>query len=132
MNIGCEYALSVYDKLRFGFLSSTRLLGDYTRNEERLSVNYAPADFFDFNINGAVGSFGPSLGWMINLHPVGFNLFLGMDHMLGKVSKQFVPLNSNASFVMGINFPLTKVKKKEASNEPENEDPFFQQELDEW
>ena len=125
LNIGCEYALSVYDKLRFGFLSSTRLLGDYTWNEERLSVNYAPADFFDFNINGAVGSFGPSLGWMINLHPVGFNFFIGMDHTLGKVSKQFIPLSSNASFMMGINFPLNRVKKH-SEEEPGEVDEYEQ------
>ena len=113
MNIGVEYALPMYDKVRFGLLSRTRFNGDYSWNEERLSVNYAPCNFFDMNINGAVGTFGPSFGWMLNLHPVGFNLFLGMDHVLGKVSKQFVPLKSNADFTMGISFPLTKPKKTE-------------------
>ena len=112
MNIGVEYALPMYDKLRFGLLSSTHIHGDYSWNEERLSVNFAPCNFFEMNINGAVGSFGTSFGWMLNLHPVGFNLFLGMDHLLGKVSKQFIPLSSNVDFTMGVSFPLTQAKKQ--------------------
>lgn len=112
LNIGVEYALPMYDKIRFGFLSTTRIHGDYSWNEERLSVNYAPCNFFDMNINGAVGSFGGSFGWMLNLHPVGFNLFLGMDHHLGKLSKQGIPLSTNADFTFGISFPLSKPKAK--------------------
>jgi hypothetical protein len=112
LNIGVEYALPMYDKIRFGFLSTTRIHGDYSWNEERLSVNYAPCNFFDMNINGAVGSFGGSFGWMLNLHPVGFNLFLGMDHHLGKLSKQGIPLSTNADFTFGMSFPLSKPKAK--------------------
>ena len=29
-----------------------------------------------------------------------------MDHTMGKLSKQFVPLNSNADLNIGINFPF--------------------------
>ena len=111
LNVGVEYALPMYDKVRFGLLSTTRFQGDYTWNEERLSVNYAPCKWFELNINGGLGTFGASFGWMLNVHPVGFNFFIGMDHTLGSVSKQWVPLRSNADFAMGINFPLTKVKK---------------------
>ena len=111
LNVGVEYALPMYDKVRFGLLSTTHFQGDYTWNEERLSVNYAPCKWFELNINGGIGTFGGSFGWMLNVHPVGFNFFIGMDHTLGSVSKQFVPLRSNADFAMGINFPLTKVKK---------------------
>jgi hypothetical protein len=111
LNVGVEYALPVYDKVRFGLLSTTRFQGEYTWNEERLSVNYTPCKWFEMNVNGGLGTFGGSFGWMLNVHPVGFNFFIGMDHTLGSVSKQFVPLRSNADFTMGINFPLTKVKK---------------------
>lgn len=31
------------------------------------------------------------------------NFFLGMDHILGKTTKEFIPLTSNANFVMGMN-----------------------------
>ena len=34
-----------------------------------------------------------------------------MDHLLGKLSKQFIPLNSHANISMGINYPLGKSRK---------------------
>ena len=44
-------------------------------------------------------------GWLLNLHCPGFNFFAGMDHTIGKVTKQpYLPLNSNASFNLGMNF----------------------------
>lgn len=51
----------------------------------------------------AVNSFTASCGWVINAHPKGFNVFLGMDHILGKMSKECVPLSSNASVNVGFN-----------------------------
>lgn len=112
LNFGVEYAMPFYDKLRVGLLSSSRFHKDYGWNEERLSVNYAPAHWFEMNVNGALGTFGPSFGWMLNLHPVGFNFFLGMDHTLGKVSKEFVPMGKGTQFSMGINFPLNAANRK--------------------
>lgn len=103
LNVGVSYTLPMYDKVTFGLLSTTRFQGDYSWNEERLSANYNPCKWFGMNVNGGIGTYGPSFGWMLNLHPTGFNFFVGMDHMLGKTSKEFIPLNSNASFAMGIN-----------------------------
>lgn len=110
LNVGVEYALPVYDKLSFGLLSTTRFLGVYTWNEERISANISPVKWFELGANVGVGTMGASFGWMINLHPRGFNLFMGMDRMLGKISKQGIPLRSNADFNIGINFPLGKSK----------------------
>lgn len=106
LNLGVDYELPVYRKLHFGFLSSTRIAGRYTWTEARLSANVAPVKCFSADANVAVGTFGTSFGWMLSFHHTGFNLFMGMDHTLGKVSKQWVPLSSNASFNMGINFPF--------------------------
>ena len=66
----------------------------------------APVKIFSADVNVAAGTFGCSFGWLLNLHTTGINFFLGMDHTLGKVTKQFVPLSSNAQFNMGINFPF--------------------------
>ncbi|MBO4801203.1 MAG: hypothetical protein J5545_04980 [Bacteroidaceae bacterium] len=112
LNVGVEYALPMYKQVRFGLLSSSRFQGDYSWNEERLSANYAPCDWFDMSVNGGIGTFGPCFGWMLNLHPTGFNLFLSMDRTMGKVSKEFIPLNKGTQFSMGINFPLNKARKK--------------------
>lgn len=110
-NVGIEYAMPDYsDKLSFGLLSTTRFQGVYTWNEERISTNISPVKWFELGVNVGVGTMGASFGWVINLHPRGFNLFMGMDRMLGKISKQGIPLRSNADFNIGINFPLGKSK----------------------
>lgn len=57
-------------------------------------------------VNLGVGTFGASFGWVANLHLTGFNFFLGMDRVPGKLCKQGVPLSSNAQVTMGINFPF--------------------------
>lgn len=106
LNIGADYTLPVYRRLHFGLLSSTRIQGAYTWTEMRLSANVAPVKIFSADANVAVGTYGTSFGWMLSLHPKGFNLFLGMDHTIGKLAKQGVPLSSNASVNFGINFPF--------------------------
>ncbi|MCM1032817.1 MAG: DUF5723 family protein [Odoribacter sp.] len=106
LNVGVEYEFPLYRKLHFGVLSSTRFAGKYTWTEARISANVNPVKCFSADVNVAFGTYGVGFGWLLNLHTKGFNLFLGMDHTLGEVSKQFVPLNSNASVNFGINFPF--------------------------
>lgn len=106
LNIGVSYELPYYSKLHFGFLSSTRIAGRYSWSEARISANVAPVKCFSADANVAFGTFGSSFGWLLNFHTKGFNLFLGMDHTMGKVTKQFVPLSSNASLNFGMNFPF--------------------------
>ena len=47
LNIGADYAFPLYDKLHFGFLSSTRINGYYSWSEGRLSANVSPVKWFD-------------------------------------------------------------------------------------
>ena len=102
MFIGAEYRLPMYDKVKFGILSATTFHGPHTYSEGRLVAQYAPADWFEFNINYAYSTLGSSLGWMINFHPKGFNFFIGSDHFyLGKLSPQGIPL---ADLKLNINF----------------------------
>ena len=107
LNIGAEYVFPFYDKLRFGFLSSTRINGQYSWSEGRLSANVAPIKWFDASVNYGVSSFGSSFGWLLNFHPRGFNFFIGMDHLMGKVNPQFIPVesaNMNVSFGFNVTF----------------------------
>lgn len=106
MNIGVEYTLPVYRKLTFGLLNTTRIYGAYSWTDFRLSANVAPVKCFDASINMSAGTFGVGFGWLLNFHTKGFNMFLGMDHTMGDVTKQFVPLSSNASVNFGMNFPF--------------------------
>lgn len=106
MRIGVEYKMPFYDKLSVGLLNTTRFQTDYNWTEFRLAANIAPAKAISFGVNYAVGTFGTSLGWIFDLHPKGFSLFVAMDHTIGSVSKQFIPLKSNAHLNFGINFPI--------------------------
>jgi hypothetical protein len=103
MNIGVRYTLPVYEKLHFGLLSATRFCGKHTWTEGRLSANWEPLCWLDGGVNLAANTFSTSMGWVVNVHPKGFNVFFGMDHLIGKVSKEMIPLSSNASFSMGMN-----------------------------
>lgn len=102
VNLGASYNLPSYRKLTFGLLSSTRLNGDYSWTEARLSTNWAPLKWLNGDINVAVSSFTTSVGWLLNIHPRGYNFFIGMDHILGKLSKEGIPLSSNASVNLGM------------------------------
>ena len=103
LNVGAEYTLPMYRKLSFGLLSSTRIQGEYSWTEARLSANWEPLRWLDGGMSLGVGSFGASAGWLLNIHPKGFNFFVGMDHILGKQSKEGIPLSSRASVNLGMN-----------------------------
>lgn len=102
INLAGEYTLPVYRKIKFGALSSTRIRGSYTWTEGRLSANYTPLKWLDGGVSFAVNSFSTSMGWVINIHPKGYNFFIGMDHLLGKTSKEGIPLSSNANVALGM------------------------------
>ena len=103
INVGAEYTLPVYRKVSFGALCTSRINGAYSWTEGRLSANYAPLNWLDGGVSFAVNSFTTNMGWVLNLHPKGYNFFIGMDHILGKTSKEMIPLSSNASLTVGMN-----------------------------
>lgn len=106
LNLAAEYTLPVYRKLKFGLLNSTRIQGKFSATEFRLSANVTPVKIFSAGVNMGLGTYGASFGWIANVSMTGFNFYLGMDHTLGKLAKQGVPLSSNAEVSMGINFPF--------------------------
>lgn len=113
MNIGAEYVFPYYKNLKFGLLSSTHFNKPFTWTEARVSANVAPVRWFEASVNYAIGSFGSSLGWVLNFHPNGFNFFIGTDHMITKVTPQYVPVgNANANISMGFNITWGKKKAK--------------------
>ena len=106
LNVGVNYTLPMYRRLHFGILSSSRFQKDYTWTEVRVSANVNPVDCFSADVNVAFGTYGAAFGWLLNFYHKGFNIFLGMDNTLGKLARQGIPLNSNASVNLGINFPF--------------------------
>lgn len=112
MNIGAEYQLPTYKPMTFGFLAQHRFNSKYSWTEARVSANWSPLNWLNGGINFAASSYGVSTGWILNVHPSGFNFFIGMDHILGKQSKEFIPLSSNAHLSLGMNVTFGNREKK--------------------
>lgn len=107
VNVGAEYTLPVYRPLRFGFLYTSRLNGLYSYHQAMLSANIRPVKCVEATVNTAVTSTGWTLGGVLSLKLGHFNLYVGTDRFLGKVSKEFIPLNNlNANVNFGMTFPL--------------------------
>ncbi|MGL4292498.1 MAG: DUF5723 family protein [Bacteroidales bacterium] len=107
VSVGAEYELPAYRKLSFGLLSTTYIHRPYTRTEFRGSVNVAPLHWFEASASGVVSDYGAGFGFLLNFHPKGFGFFIGTDFMFTEITPQFIPVhNMNASFNMGINFPI--------------------------
>lgn len=107
MYVGAEYSMPFYRPLSAALLYGKRFGNFGGWNDIRGYVNVAPLKWFEASANVGFSTFGTSLGWMINFHPVGFNLFIGSDYMITKVTPQFIPVNNlNGHITMGINFPI--------------------------
>lgn len=107
INIGAEYTLPVYRNLRFGFLYTSRLHGLYSYHQGLLSATIRPVKCLEASVNTAVSSTGCTFGAALSLRAKHYNFFIGSDRIFGKVSKEFIPLNSlNANVTMGMSFPL--------------------------
>jgi len=107
INVGAEYTLPAYRKLRFGFLYTSRMAGMHAWHEGMLTVNIHPVKWFEASVNGALTSTGFTGGATIDFHAPHFNFFVGCDRLFGKLSAQGIPVNNgNANVAMGISFPL--------------------------
>ena len=72
-------------------------------------VSVSPLKVLDFAVSGTYTDFGAGFGAMANLHCTGFSFFVGTDCFIGKVGKQYIPLeNMNASVSFGVNIAFGK------------------------
>ena len=113
MHVGAEYNMPFYRPLSVGVLYSQCFSPYESRkwNEVRGFVNLSPVKWFELSANYGYGTYGHSLGWMINFHPAGINLFVGSDYMVTKVTPQYIPLNDmNSHITFGLNLALGKRK----------------------
>ena len=92
-----------YNKLSAGFLSTTKINGPYSWSEGRFAANISPLSWFEAGINYGISSYGSTMGWIVNFHPKVLSLFVGMDYIVSKVGKQYIPLNNmNMNLSMGL------------------------------
>ncbi len=106
MTAGAQYTLPVYRRLKFGLLNTTRINGEYSWTEFRVSANVEPVKVLSLGLNAAMGTFGPSFGGIVNLKAPFANFYVASDCFPGKLAKQYAPLNSNINLNLGINVPF--------------------------
>ena len=111
--LGLEFRMPFYQRLSVGVLGTHRFEGPRSWTEGRLSANLAFLRWFSLSANYAVSTFGQSYGAALNLHPKGFNLFLGLDSFkpLLNMTPMFIPIDEmNTNLKFGLTFPFGKYK----------------------
>lgn len=106
LNLGIEYTLPFCKKITVSALGTSYYNGILNDTQYRIGANFAPGKVFSFNTNVVMGTYGLGFGWLVDLHAPGFNLFIGMDRCFNRLSRQYIPLNTNASINAGLNFLL--------------------------
>lgn len=107
LNIGAEYTLPQYDKLRFGFLYTSRIHGLYSFHQGMVAATVRPVKCVEATVNTAVTSTGWTVGAALSLKAKHFDFYIGTDRFFGKLAKQGIPLNNcNANVNLGMTFPL--------------------------
>ena len=109
--LGLEFRMPFYQRLTVGALATHRFEGSSSWTEGRFSLNLAPLRWFSLTANYAISTFGQSYGAAMNIHPKGFNLFLGLDSFkpLLNVTPEFIPIDElNTNLKFGVTFPFGK------------------------
>ena len=116
LNGGIEYNI-LNNWIAFGVLSHTEFCQNFTRTEFTASVNFRIMRWLSTSFSHTFlnGNQPGVLGWALNIHPTGFNLFLGADFIDTRfaVYNQSIPIPqymTSANFYVGVGFNLGKAK----------------------
>lgn len=112
-NLGVEYVMPFYKRMSVGALYTHSFDDIMPYDMASLMLNISPLNCLDLAASATVSTYGANFGAMLNLHCTGFNVFVASDCFLGKVSKQFIPIdNMNANVQLGVNIALGKHEKE--------------------
>ena len=107
LSLAAQYEMPFCRKLSAGVLFTKRFNGVFSSHQTTFALNYRPVKFVEASLNTSATSEGTTFGGMLSLYTKGFNFFIGSDSFVGKVSKEYIPLNNaNSNIAFGINFPL--------------------------
>lgn len=107
VNVGAEYTMPFYRKLRVGALYTGRFNGLYSYHQGMVSAVVRPLKWIEATVNASYGSTGFCYGAALSLKAPHFNFYVGADRILGEVGKQYIPLNNmNTNINIGMTFPL--------------------------
>lgn len=113
MRLGAEYALPIYNRIKFGALYTQRFSDMFDYKEGRLVVNYAPVKVLDIALSGSASTYGASMGGLLSLTCPGFSFFIGIDRIyMGSVNADKIPLEKGSmAFSTGFNIAFGKSHK---------------------
>ena len=127
LNGGVEYNI-LNNWIAFGLLSHTEFCQNFTRSELTASVNFRIMRWLSTSFSHTFfnGNQPGVLGWALNIHPTGFNLFVGADF----IDTRFAVYNNipvpkmmtSANVYVGLGFNLGKAKYMK-SMQPKEKQP---------
>ncbi len=123
LNGGVEYNI-LNNWIAFGLLSHTEFCQNFTRSELTASVNFRIMRWLStsFSHTFLSGNKLGVMGWALNIHPAGFNLFLGADFIDTRYAVfNNVPIPkmmSSANFYLGLGFNLGRAKYMKSMQNP--------------
>ena len=119
LNGGIEYNF-LNNWIALGVLSHTEFCQNFTRTELTASVNFRIGRWLSTSVSHTFlnGNQPGVLGWALNLHPPGFNLFLGADfidtrfavYTMDNLTIPVPQMMTSANVYIGVGFNLGKAK----------------------
>ena len=127
LNVGAEYAI-LRNRISFGLLSHTKFCQTFTYSELTASVNFKPLNWITATLSHTLLNRNQPgvFGFALNLHPTGFNLFLGADFIDLKFAKKsmgdggamLLPIRQRSvNLNVGLGFSLGRAKYSKAYKE---------------
>ncbi len=125
LNIGAEYAI-LRNRISFGVLSHTKFCQTFAYSELTASVNFKPLNWITATFSHTFLNHNQPgvFGFALNLHPTGFNLFLGADFIdlkyasgliNGGPGKVLLPVRQRSvNLNVGLGFSLGRAKYSKA------------------
>ena len=115
LNAGIEYNI-LHNYIAFGLLSHTEFCQNFNRTELTASVNFRIGSWLSTSFSHTFlnGNQPGVLGWALNIHPTGFNLFIGADFIdtrFAVYNNIVVPkMMTSANAYVGVAFNLGRAK----------------------
>ena len=124
VNVGAEYAI-LRNRISFGVLSHTKVCKTFAYSELTASVNFKPVNWITATFSHTfLNRNQPGVfGFALNLHPAGFNLFLGADFIdlkfasatMANRAKLLIPVRQRSvNLNFGLGFSLGRAKYTKA------------------
>ena len=127
LNAGIEYNI-LNNWIAFGLLSHTEFCQNFTRSELTASVNFRIMRWLSTSFSHTFfnGNQPGVLGWALNIHPTGFNFFIGADFIDTRyaVYNQTIPIPkmmTSANVYVGVGFNLGRAKYMKSMHKPKDD-----------